>query len=191
MLSMPVSNPCKHVALTDQPRGASPRFPFKPDASAFRLMAVSRSLVSSRTRRRPARRATSRCGLTLLEVLIALSIFFTALTAITQLIRLGTRAAVEAQLEADAALRAETILHEVLSGVHVMQNSNSMPFDDSPDWQWSLVVGEGPHIDLLRLDVTVVRQVANGQPQMSVTLSRLVRNPELFLDAALAAEETQ
>jgi general secretion pathway protein I len=136
-------------------------------------------------------RATSRRGLTLLEVLIALSIFFTALTAITQLIRLGTRAAVEAQLEADAALRAETILHEVLAGVQVMQNANGMPFDDSPDWQWSLVVGEGPHIDLLRLDVTVVRQVGDGQPQMSVTLSRLVRNPELFLDSALAAEETQ
>lgn len=130
------------------------------------------------------RRSAARRGMTLLEVLLALGIFLTAMTAIGQLIRTGSQASVEAQLEADAALRAESILQEILGGVQVMQNAQGVPFDDDPNWNWSLSVTDGPHIDLLRLDVTVVRQVGDGAPQMTVMISRLARNPELFLESA-------
>ena len=83
-------------------------------------------------------------------------------------------------------LRAETALNEVLAGVHLMQATQGQPFTDDPAWTWSLDVQDGPHVDLLRLDLTVTRQDAGGDPQIAYTLSRLTRNPELFLDASLA-----
>ncbi|MCA9056106.1 MAG: prepilin-type N-terminal cleavage/methylation domain-containing protein, partial [Planctomycetaceae bacterium] len=129
--------------------------------------------------------AHRRRGLTLLEVLLSLGIFLIAMTAISQLVALGTRASLDARLEAEAALRAETALHEVLAGVQPMQSVEATPFEDDPDWQWTLTVSEGPHIDLLRLDVAAFRQESGGQPRNSVRITRLVRNPDLFLDAAL------
>jgi general secretion pathway protein I len=140
----------------------------------------------------PRRSPRIRSGLTLLEVLIALAIFMVAMTAISRLVSTGSRAATEAQLEADAALRAETVLNEALAGVHPLQASQGNAFEDDPNWEWSMAVVEGPHIDLLQVDVTVARKiegdVAGGTSYHAVTLTRLVRNPQLFLDAALAAE---
>jgi general secretion pathway protein I len=129
-----------------------------------------------------------RRGLTLLEVLIALSIFLIAMTAIAQLISLGTRAATEARLDAEATLRAETALNELLAGVQPLQTTGATPFIDDPDWQWTATVSEGPHVDLLLVDVTAYRQPSGEAPRGTVKLTRLVRNPQLFLDAALAAE---
>lgn len=130
----------------------------------------------------------ARRGLTLLEVLLALSIFLIAMTAIGQLIALGTRAATDARLDAEATLRAETALHELLAGVQPMQSTEATAFTDNADWQWSATVAEGPHVDLLLIQVSAWRQPAGEAPRGTVTLSRLVRNPQLFLDAALAAE---
>lgn len=129
-----------------------------------------------------------RRGFTLLEVLLALGIFLVAMTAIGQLIGLGSRASVEARLEADAVLRAETALHEVLAGVQPMQTTAATGFTDDPDWQWTVTVTEGPHVDLLLITVTAFRQAPGEAPQNSVSLTRMVRNPDLFLEAALAAE---
>ncbi|MEZ6065193.1 MAG: prepilin-type N-terminal cleavage/methylation domain-containing protein [Planctomycetaceae bacterium] len=138
------------------------------------------------------RQVTRRRGLTLLEVLLSLAIFMIAMTAISQLVSIGSRASVEAQVEADAALRAETVLNEVIAGVHPLQSTQQTTFTDDPDWVWSLDVMEGPHIDLVQLDVTVGRKIEGSMTQTtsyhSVRLSRLIRNPDLFLEAALAAE---
>jgi type II secretory pathway pseudopilin PulG len=122
-------------------------------------------------------------------VLIALAIFLISLTAIGELIRLGVRASTEAQLDAEATLRAETALHELLAGIQPLQTTSATPCTDNPDWQWSATVAEGPHIDLLRVDVTAFHQPPGEGARGTVTLSRLVRNPQLFLDVALTGEE--
>ncbi len=142
------------------------------------------TLLAFSGRRVPGRRC--RRGLTLLEVMLALAIFLISLTAIAQLITLGSRASSDARLDADSTLRAETVLHEVLAGVHPMQSAADTPFTDDPDWHWTLVVSEGPHVDLLLLDVTTYRQPPGESPRGTVKLSRLVRDPQLFLDAALS-----
>ena len=143
---------------------------------------------SQRRQLRVAVSATSRLGLSLLEVVLALGIFLTALAAISQLIAFGTRASLEARLEAEGALRAETALSEVVAGIHPMQSVDSNSFEDDATWKWSLAVAEGPHVDLLRLEVTAFRQEGEEPPRGTVTLTRLIRNPDLFLDAALSAE---
>ena len=69
-----------------------------------------------------------------------------------------------------------------------MQTTAATACTDDPDWQWSLTVAEGPHVDLLLITVAAYRQAPGEAAQNRVTLMRLVRNPDLFLEAALAAE---
>lgn len=138
--------------------------------------------------RRSRRSRGSRSGLSLFEVLIALGIFLIALTAIGPLLSTGSRAAVDARLEAEAALRAESMLHELLAGVQPLETTGATPCEGDPGWFWSAQVLDGPHVDLLLVVVTVFRQDDDETPYGAVSLTRLVRNPQLFLDAALEAQ---
>lgn len=149
-------------------------------------MSGARPLSRTAVRRRSA---PSRRAMTLLEVLLALGIFLISMTAIQTLISFGTRAFTEAQLESEATLRAETALNEVLAGVQPLQTTAGTPFEDDPNWQWSLQVLDGPHTDLVLLEVSAFRQEpGQEQPQGTITLRRLTRDPQLFIDAALASE---
>lgn len=134
------------------------------------------------------RPAVPRPGLSLLEVLLALGIFLVALTGIGQLIGNGSRASVDARLEAEATLRAESILQELLAGVQPLQATSATAFPDDANWVWSAEVLEGPHVDLLQVVVTVSRQDLDHPDRGTVRLTRLVRDPQLFLDAALQAQ---
>lgn len=136
-------------------------------------------LRSGRTFSRPLRR-----GITLFEVLLALGIFLGAIAAIGQIINVGTLAATEGQLRSEAVLRCQSKLAEVISGIEPIAAVQKQPFADDARWQWSLAVIDGPHPDLLQLDLSVTHQRLNRTENADFTLSRLVRNPQLFLDAA-------
>ena len=129
-----------------------------------------------------------RSGFTLLEVLVSLAIFVAAFASLSQLFTLGSRAAVQAALET----QAEAKMAEVLAGVESMEASEAMPFEDDPNWSWALAVNEGPHTDLFELTVTVAFQPGVGQAEMTYSLVRFRRDPQLALDieeAAAAAED--
>ena len=133
-----------------------------------------------------------RSGFTLLEVLVSLAIFVAAFASLSQLFTLGSRAAVQAALETQATVRAEAKMAEVLAGVESMEASEAMPFEDDPNWSWALEVNEGPHADLFELTVTVAFQPNVGQAEMTYSLVRFRRDPQLALDieeAAAAAED--
>ena len=63
------------------------------------------------------RRATFRHGMTLLEVVIALALFFAAMAAISEILHMGSGASVKAQLLAEASLLGESKLNEVIAGI--------------------------------------------------------------------------
>ena len=63
-----------------------------------------------------------------------------------------------------------------------------MCYRRSATWVWSLVVAPGLHPDLLDLEVTVAHVSDNGNIDAECTLRRFLRDPQLFLDAAAAAE---
>ena len=133
-----------------------------------------------------------RSGFTLLEVLVSLAIFVAAFASLSQLFTLGSRAAVQAALETQATVRAEAKMAEVLAGVESMEAAEAMPFEDDPNWSWALEVNEGPHADLFELTVTVALQPNVGQAEMTYSLVRFRRDPQLALDieeAAAAAED--
>ena len=147
-------------------------------------VAVCRGAVSLR---RPLSCPQSRRGMTLFEVLLALAIFLGAFAAIAQIIDLGRQASVTGQLENDAVLRAQTKLAEVIAGVEPMTAVQGQAFDDDPNWTWGLSLSDGPHADMLALAVTIEHVRTSGNADATFTLNRLVRDPQLFIDAAANA----
>lgn len=128
-----------------------------------------------------------RRGITLFEVMLALAIFLGAFAAIGQVIDLGRQASVEGQLENEAVLRAQTKLAEVIAGVEPMTALQAQPFEDDPNWTWSLTMGDAPHVDVLGLTITVEHNRPNGTVDAAFVLTRFVRDPQLFIDAAANA----
>lgn len=128
-----------------------------------------------------------RRGITLFEVVLALGIFLGAFAAIAQVIDLGRQASVTGQLQNEAVLRAQTKLAEVIAGVEPMSALQSQPFEDDPNWTWGLTMGDSPHADLLGLTITVEHMRANGSIDAAFVLTRFVRDPQLFIDAAANA----
>ena len=62
------------------------------------------------------KRFSDRTGLTLLEIVLAIAIFFGSMAALSQLAWNGTRASVQARLKSQATIRCDAKLNEVLTG---------------------------------------------------------------------------
>ena len=136
---------------------------------------------------------SQRHGITLFEVVLALAIFLLAFAAVGQIVQNGSRASVDGQLQNDAVLRAQSKLAEIIAGVEPMSAMQGQAFEDDADWTWSLTMGDGPHVDLVLLTVMVEHIGGNGETDASFSINRLVRDPQLFIDAAanaaMSAEE--
>lgn len=148
----------------------------------------------STTRGRPASitDVSRRSGITLLEVVIAVAIFLAAMTAITRLVTTGTRASVRGQLQTEAILRCESKLGEVIAGIEPLEpvDSQPMPTDDGEGWVWSMQViyGDDEYAPL-SLEIMVQHLMQDGSANAAFTIYRTIRDPQLFVDAALAEEE--
>ena len=134
------------------------------------------------------RRPPSRRGITLFEVMIALAIFLGSLAAIGQIVDVGSVAASRGRLHSEAVLRCETKLAEVIAGIEPMTAVSGQMFEDDPEWSWTLTIADGPYSDLLELTVDVIHQRSNGTSNAEFSLTRLIRDPQLFIDAAAVQE---
>lgn len=132
----------------------------------------------------------TRAGFTLFEVVLSLGIFLGALAAISRIVDNGSRAALRARLMNDAILRCESLMNQVVAGSVPLEAVDQTPFEDDQHWAWSLVLAEGPHVDLLSVQVVVAHAQGDGQIDAEFALWRLMRNPELYLEASAAAAET-
>jgi general secretion pathway protein I len=131
----------------------------------------------------------SRTGFTLFEVVLAVGIFLGAIAVVAQIIDTGSRAARQAELQSAAVLRCESQMNEIVSGAVALASEEAVAFTDDPQWSWSLTLLEGPHADVLALEVLVVHTRRDGRVDAQFALRRLMRNPDLFLNAAAAAAE--
>jgi len=139
-----------------------------------------------------SRRRSSRSGITLYEVVLALLILLISLAALGHLISTGSRAAANTQLMSQASLLSESKLSEVIAGVEPMQPVSGASLSEAgEDWVWSLQVSPGPHPDLLELEVTVSHIGQDGRTDISSSLRRYVRDPQVFLDAAAFEAEIE
>ena len=133
-----------------------------------------------------------RNGLTLLEVLVAMAIFLGSLTAIMQLLNTGQMAEVSARLQSDAVLRCDAKMAEIVAGIEkpVSTADGTFPDDEPGMWKWSVEVVNGSATSLLKVTVTVEHSPDGKNPNAAFTATRFMRDPQLFIDAALAASST-
>lgn len=130
-----------------------------------------------------------RQGMTLLEVVLALAIFFGAMAALAQLTWNGTRAALQARFKAQAVIRCETKLAELVSGVEPLQSQSNIPFPDDSAWTWSAMISPGSFPELVLIDVRVQRSASNSLGNTEFSISRWMRDPAVLTEAATLAAE--
>lgn len=143
-------------------------------------------------RQQPKTHACARNGLTILEVLLALGIFLASATIVTDLLGTGTRASVEGRLRSQMALLAESQMAEAGAGILELNSVSSQSFetdvevDESLTWSMDVEDGDG---DLLTVTVTVEHTNDQDDVDQSFSLTRLMRDPQIWLDAAEDEEE--
>ena len=177
-----------------QPLCASPQFPAEPDASTFRQTRrkfISADQADSGCRKDVPLRTQNRNGLSLLEVIISVAIFLGALTAIMEGLSIGQRSEVAATLQSEAVLRCEAKMGEIICGAVEATGSEGNRFEDDEtgDWVWSAQVTDSGVTGLLEVTVLVEHSAGGEIPNAAFSLVRLMRDPQLFLDAALQESE--
>src|SRR5690606_14810966 len=103
-----------------------------------------------------------------------------ALAVLGQAVTHGGRAAVQAQLQTEAILRADSVMGELIAGAQPLSAISGSLFEDgAPGWTWSLQVTDGPLAGLLRLEVTVTHVDSTQKVNARATIVRYLRDPQL------------
>jgi len=147
-----------------------------------------------RSCRRSLKRRADFTGFSLLEVVLSLAIFFGSMAILSQINWNGTRAAVQAQLSAQALIRCEAKLQEIVAGAETLADQQNVPFEDNSEWTWSLQTAPTTFPELLAVKVTVSRTGTSSLGNISLSLQRWMRDPEVLIEAAeeqaaIAAEQ--
>lgn len=119
------------------------------------------------------------------EVVLALSIFLGATAVIGQILRNGGEASIRAQLTSEATIRCEARMNELLSGILPLTTTQNAPFEDDPDWYWTVSILDTGIPYLLEVAVIVQHLDRSGVPNATVRLDRLMKDPVLYEEAAL------
>lgn len=132
-----------------------------------------------------------RRGVSLLEVVISVAIFLAALTAILSLLDMGNQSRLSVSLDAKAAILCESAMAEYTSGFRDLVAATDEPIENEENWSLTSFVEPGEGESLLKLTVLVKHTVNGNNVNSSFRLMRLIRDPQLFLDAAMAASEEE
>ncbi len=123
-----------------------------------------------------------RRGLTLLEILVSTAILVASVTVIMQVLNAGHNSRLNAVLDAEAIIRCESIMGELLSGVRPLVTSGAEPFDDDAKWTWTASVSDQGSTSLLQVEVVVAHTPSGDVPNSSWSLKRYVRDPLIFVE---------
>src|SRR5205085_5503322 len=119
---------------------------------------------------------TSRRGLSLLEVLIALAIFLFSLVAVSQLIDVGTASARDVQWLGQASLIAQSRMAEALAGSIPLTSQSDATCDEDDNWSWSMDAQPGAAPGLFQVKITVSRSRPDGS-KFETVLNQMVLDP--------------
>jgi general secretion pathway protein I len=155
---------------------------------------VIRSLVIDSTESIPnkTRRPRRRAGFSLIEVLVALTIFLLSLAALARLVDMGIDRQIDAQLKVQGSRLAQSKMAEVVSGSLNPGQSGisggSGKFDDDSSWSWTMTAEQQTAFNLYLVTVTVTHE-NRGQP-FNVVLAQMVYDPTQIGSAQAAAATT-
>ena len=130
-------------------------------------------LAPGRSRRKRRR------AFTLIEVLIALAIFLLAMAVFGSMIVRNGQVAAGIEQQNLATRLCQSKLHEVIAGVVPMSSQDDTPFDEEPDYTWSLEADNGAYDGLWQVTVTVKRQTSGGGEPVQCTLTQMVLDPSV------------
>lgn len=131
-----------------------------------------------------------RAGLSLLEVLAALAIFFLSIVAISQMVDQATRTAQRAARLSKAGTLADSLMAEIAAGVRPLSSSGQESLND-PEAGWvasvqvepegwsQLAESIGSGVGLHRVHVMVAWVNEAGAPEAEYTLTRVLLDPAL------------
>jgi type II secretion system protein I len=142
---------------------------------------------------RAPRPACPRHGISLLEVLVALAIFVMSIVALGQIIQLAANEAMDIEMQARAVQLCKSKLDEVAAGAVELQSQEDAPFDEDPDWVWSLDCEQKSNINGLWQVRVTVRRASPGRSKVEYSLSQLVFDPSQRgsnLDAAQSSSSS-
>jgi Tfp pilus assembly protein PilV len=117
--------------------------------------------------------------MSLLEVVVALAIFLFSLTALSQLVTFAGERAREVSIRSRAARLCQTKLAEVLAGAVPLSAQEDTPFDEAPDYVWSVTADAGPATNLFLVTVTVSHPEPNGY-RIECSLNQMVLDPTVI-----------
>ena len=130
-----------------------------------------------------------RAGLSLLEVLVALAILLFSIVALNQMLNIGTSNAVDMQQHMQAAQLVQSKMAEVYCGAVPLTSVTDTPFDEDPDYTWSLDAQQNSLANLWNVTVTVTRSRGDGS-KMETKLSQMIIDPSIrgtSMDSAYTA----
>lgn len=142
-------------------------------------------------KRLPPLRAGSRPGFTLLEMVLALSLFLGAVTVLAQIVWNGQRAATQSRLRTEAAFRCESKLAEILAGAEQFQPQQNVSFPDNSQWTWSSLIAPGQYPELLHVKVMVHHRGGNPAANAEFSLERWTRDPAVLQAAAATQSQSK
>lgn len=130
----------------------------------------------------------SRRGLTLLEVMLAITIFGLALVAIGELIRIGSVSAAAAKDLTTAQRLCNNVMAELGAGIIPPDAATDTPVEGSEDWLYTIEAEPlEEQTGMLWVSVTVQQDPAQYSEPASFTLVRWMLDP---VAAEAAAAET-
>lgn len=118
-----------------------------------------------------------RRAFSLLEVIFAMSILLGSIAVLGELSSIGTRNARTACDLTMAELLCETKLNEIVARSESPEPADEVPFEDHPEWLYSVSVEEVPVAQpgLLTVRVTVTQDVSENKRPLSFMLVRWIR----------------
>ena len=151
---------------------------------------------------RNKRQARQRRGLTLLEVILALTILGMSMVVIGQLVRIGAESAIRARDLTQAQFLAESKMEEIRAEIFPMESVGPIPFeayensDPTQQWVYTVLVEPLQDTGLMAVGVSVERTDAAKPVQFTLIawvidkeLEDEVEEMEAELEAEAAAAE--
>src|SRR5262245_14727536 len=121
--------------------------------------------------------AARRPALTLLEVLLSTAILLIFLTAISQLLDLCTRHALQVQELNQASQLLQSQMNRVICGEVPLSSQGETAVDGDSDWTWSMNCESESTPNLWHVTITVNHATGANGAESSWTLDQLVLDP--------------
>lgn len=133
-------------------------------------------------------KTTSRRGLTLLEVVLALAILVGSYAVLSQLVGVGVKAAANGRDLTRGQLLAESVMSEIVVGILQPQSLSNMQVPTDPGWVVSSLVQPTRYQGIVQVTV-IVRRVDDLSGRSEFLLTRWLRDPSLEIPVDEEEEE--